>query len=143
MTVGRILERKGYGLETAPPSTKAAAILQHLRDQDIGAIVIVDDNARLYGIVSERDIVRAMADHGPAILDKAVQTIMTERVITATEEESVADIMRLMTEGKFRHVPITREGRLVGLVSIGDLVKHRINELESETEAFRAYIQAA
>jgi CBS domain-containing protein len=143
MTVGRILERKGYGLETAPPSTKIAAIAHHLQDQDIGAIVIVDDNGSLNGIISERDIVRALATHGASILDKPASVIMTKRVITATEDEPAREIMRLMTESKFRHVPITREGRLVGLVSIGDLVKHRISELENETEAFRVYIQAA
>jgi CBS domain-containing protein len=143
MTVGRILERKGFGLETAPPTTKVAAIASHLSDQGIGSIVIVDDGGNLKGIVSERDIVRALVDKGPSVLEKPVRDIMTQKVITATEEESVAEIMRLMTESKFRHVPITREGKLVGLVSIGDLVKHRISELENETEAFRSYIQAA
>ena len=143
MTVGRILERKGYGLETAPPSTKIAAIANHLTDQGIGSVVIIDDAGHLIGIVSERDIVRALAEQGPAVLEKPVREIMTQRVITATEDEPVAEIMRLMTESKFRHVPITREGKLIGLVSIGDLVKHRISELENETEAFRNYIQAA
>ena len=144
MTVGRILERKGYGLETAPPSTKIAAIANHLTDQGIGSVVIViDDAGHLIGIVSERDIVRALAEQGPAVLEKPVREIMTQRVITATENEPVAEIMRLMTESKFRHVPITREGKLIGLVSIGDLVKHRISELENETEAFLNDIQAA
>lgn len=143
MTVGRILERKGYGLETAPPSTKVAAISHQLNEQGIGAIVIVDDGGSMKGIVSERDIVRALAKHGAAALERPAQEIMTANVITGTEEEPVNEIMRLMTEGKFRHVPITRDGKLVGLVSIGDLVKHRITELEKETEAFRAYIRAA
>lgn len=143
MTVGRILEAKGYGLETAPPSTKIAAISHHLNEQGIGAIVIVDEGGRLKGIVSERDIVRALDAHGNAALEKAAQEIMTINVVTATEEEPVDEIMRLMTESKFRHLPITRDGKLVGLVSIGDLVKHRITQLEHETEAFRAYIRAA
>jgi CBS domain-containing protein len=143
MTVGRILERKGYGLETVSPSTTIAAISHHLNDQGIGAVVIVDDSGRLKGIVSERDIVRALAAHGPSALDKPAHEIMTANVITATEDEPVDEIMRLMTESKFRHVPIARDGKLVGLVSIGDLVKHRITELEKETEAFRAYIRAA
>jgi CBS domain-containing protein len=143
MTVGRILERKGYGLETAPPATKVAAISHQLNEQGIGAIVIVDDGGGMKGIVSERDIVRALAKHGAAALEWPAHEIMTVNVITGTEEEPVNEIMRLMTESKFRHVPITRDGKLVGLVSIGDLVKHRITELETETEAFRAYIRAA
>lgn len=143
MTVGRILEHKGYGLETACPDTSIETVAKQLKDQNIGAVVITDDSGRLLGILSERDIVRALAEQGPGILKKKAEALMTMHIVTAVEDESVSDIMRLMTEGKFRHVPITREGRLVGLVSIGDLVKHRISELESEAEAFRAYIMAA
>lgn len=143
MTVGRILERKGFGIETASAQTSVAAITQQLDEQSIGAIVIVDDKEQLQGIVSERDVVRVLAAQGSAVLKKPASDIMTSRVVTATEDESAEELMRLMTEGKFRHVPITRDGRLVGLVSIGDLVKHRISELENEAEAFRAYILAA
>ncbi|MES2905420.1 MAG: CBS domain-containing protein [Pseudomonadota bacterium] len=143
MTVGRILERKGYGVETALAQTTIAEISKQLQEQGIGAVIIVDAKENLLGIVSERDIVRALSSSGTAVLKKSAQEIMTDRVVTATEDEPVGEIMRLMTEGKFRHVPITRDARLVGLVSIGDLVKHRIGELENEAEAFRSYILAA
>lgn len=143
MTVGRILEVKGYGLETARPDTSIAAIVQQLHQHNIGAVVVTDSKQRLLGILSERDIVRALAEQGRSVLKQRASDLMTARVVTAGEDESASDIMRLMTEGKFRHVPIMREGHLVGLVSIGDLVKHRISQLENEAEAFRAYIMAA
>ena len=143
MTVGLILETKGFGVESARPETLISDILVQLEENNIGAIVIMDARDRLMGILSERDIVRAMAGGGKSVLTQKASTLMTERVVTALESQSAADVMRMMTEGKFRHVPIVRQGQLIGLISIGDLVKHRISQLETEAEAFRQYIRAA
>jgi CBS domain-containing protein len=109
----------------------------------IGAVVILGAGGRLAGILSERDIVRALSEHGAAALDLTVGQVMTRNVATCADDESVASIMERMTAGKFRHMPVISDGQLTGLISIGDVVKHRVEEIESESEAMRDYIRTA
>jgi len=120
---------------------KAAA--QLLSTHRIGAVLIRGAGGRLAGILSERDIVRAVSELGASALTLPVSQVMTRNVATCAEEDSVANIMEWMTAGKFRHMPVVSKGELVGLVSIGDVVKHRVGEIEQESEAMRGYIQTA
>ena len=121
----------------------SAAEGDDLAGKRIGAAVILGADRRIAGIISERDIVRALAERGAAVLDEPVSGTMTRKVMTCNEGESVASIMERMTAGKFRHLPVVDQGRLVGLVSIGDIVKHRVHEMERESGAMRDYIMTA
>ena len=114
-----------------------------LAERRIGAVLILGADRRIIGILSERDIVRALAERGTAALDEPVSRTMTREVETCTESETVATIMERMTGGKFRHMPVVEQGRVIGLVSIGDIVKHRLGEMERESAAMRDYIQTA
>ena len=125
------------------PTANLAAAAKLLVANHIGALVIRGAGGRLSGILSERDIVRALSDHGAAALDSPVGQVMTRDVETCGEDESVASIMERMTTGKFRHMPVLRKGKLVGLISIGDVVKQRVDEVEAELEAMRDYIRTA
>ena len=109
----------------------------------IGAVVILGAGGRLAGILSERDIVRALSEHGAAALDLTVGQVMTRNVATCADDESAASIMERMTAGKFRHMPVIADGQLTGLISIGDVVKQRLGEMERESEQLRDYIQTA
>ncbi len=142
MTVAHLLKRKGHTVTVAAPDAPLGRICDMLMEHKIGAIVIVDDGGRVLGIISERDLVRAISIHGATALARPVSTIMTRHVVSAPETERVEDVMRKMTEGRFRHVPVMKDGRLVGIVSIGDVVKHRLSELEAEADALRYYIRA-
>lgn len=143
MTVKAILSRKGHVVFTLEPEMTLAAAANMLAQRHIGAAVVVDANARILGMLSERDIVRALATRGAAALDLGVDQVMTRRVVTCSETDTVGDIMERMTAGKFRHLPVVEEDRLVGIVSIGDIVKHRLEEVVRETEAMRDYILTA
>ena len=140
MDVATILRSKGSEVTTAPPETSVADIAQILKGQGIGAIVISSDGAQVHGIVSERDILRALADHGAEILDREVSEFMTAGVFTCSPEDRVNDLMAIMTERRIRHLPVTVDGELTGIVTIGDLVKHRLDEIEREADALRSYI---
>jgi CBS domain-containing protein len=143
MKVKDILAGKGsdvVGIEPAATLQSAATLLAQKK---IGAVVIRGAGGRLAGILSERDIVRAVAKQGPAALDLPVAQAMTREVITCTEDDTCAEIMERMTSGKFRHLPVLRDNALVGLISIGDVVKQRVEEIERETEAMRDYIRTA
>lgn len=140
MNVKLILDRKGRDVATAAPTAQIVEITKILAERRIGAVVLTGADDRLVGIVSERDVVRALAIKGPAMLTDPVSTIMTRGVVTCTPDERVDEIMRKMTEGKFRHIPVVAEGRLAGIISIGDVVKQRMTELEAETNAMRDYI---
>jgi CBS domain-containing protein len=143
VTVKRLLDSKGRAVATAAADVGNKDIVALLASKRIGAVVIVDDDRRVEGIVSERDVVRALSVSGAAMLDQPVSTIMTRVVETCAEADRIGDIMRRMTEGKFRHVPVVdASGRLDGIVSIGDVVKHRVSELEAEANAMRDYIVA-
>ena len=129
------------------PSRSVAASLAEaikvLAEKRIGAALILGADRRIAGIISERDIVRALAERGATVLGEPVSQTMTRKVETCNENETVATIMERMTAGKFRHMPVVDQGRLVGVVSIGDIVKHRVHEMERESVAMRDYIMTA
>ncbi len=114
-----------------------------LNERRVGALVVEDSGGALAGIVSERDIVRSLAAHGASALDLPVSRVMTSDVITTVESATVQSVMSEMTEGRFRHLPVMDQGRLAGIVSIGDVVKHRLAEMEDEQQALREYIATA
>ena len=143
MTVSNILADKGRDIVTIEPSASLAEAIKVLAEKRIGAALVLGADRRIAGIISERDIVRALADRGAAMLDEPVSQTMTRKVETCNESETVATIMERMTSGKFRHLPVVDQGRLVGVVSIGDIVKHRVHEMESEQVAMRDYIMTA
>jgi CBS domain-containing protein len=143
MTVKAILSRKGSDVLTIEPTATLAAAVELLAARRIGAVVITGPDRQVIGILSERDIVRAFAASGAAALDQQVGQVMTRKVMTCTEAETVASLMERMTQGKFRHLPVVERGRLVGIVSIGDIVKHRLGEMENESSALREYILTA
>jgi CBS domain-containing protein len=147
MNVKTILAAKkrnlGGDLISIEPAADLAAAAKLLATHRIGAIVIRGAGGRLAGILSERDIVRALAENGAAGLDLTVGQVMTRNVETCGENDSCASIMERMTAGKFRHLPVVDNGRLIGLISIGDVVKQRVEEIESESEAMRDYIRSA
>ena len=143
MTVGIILAGKGREIFTIEPNATLAEAVRLLAERRIGAAPILGADRRIAGIISERDVVRALAERGAAALDEPVSRTMTRRVETCGEGETVANLMERMTAGKFRHMPVVDQGRLVGLVSIGDIVKHRVQEMERESVAMRDYIMTA
>src|SRR5436309_14006860 len=125
MTVKAIMSRKGSDVLTIEPTATLAAAVQLLAERRIGAVVITGADGQVIGILSDRDIVRAIASRGPAALDEAVGQVMTRKVLTCAEADTVSSLMERMTAGKFRHLPVVDRGRLTGIVSIGDIVKHR------------------
>ena len=143
MTVKRILASKGGEVLTIEPTAVLATAAKLLSERRIGALVVTGADRRIVGIISERDIVRALSEHGADALAQPVGQVMTRDVTTCGEDDSVASIMERMTAGKFRHLPVVAEGELVGLISIGDVVKQRVEEIESESEAMRDYIRTA
>ena len=144
MTVKAILSRKGNDVITIEPTVTLSAAVNILAEHRIGALVVVAGaDKQVAGILSERDIVRALAQRGPGALEEAVGQVMTRKVVTCTESDTVAALMERMTQGKFRHLPVVERGKLVGLVSIGDVVKHRLGEMEHESNALREYILTA
>jgi len=143
MTVAIILAAKGREVVTIEPGASLAEAVQLLAGRHIGAVLTLGADRRIVGIISERDIVRALAEGGAAALEEPVSRTMTRKVETCGESETVASIMERMTAGKFRHMPVVDQGRLVGIVSIGDIVKHRLREMERESMAMRDYIMTA
>ncbi len=143
MTVSIILAGKGREVLTIEPNASLGEAVSLLAEKRIGAALILGADRRIAGIISERDIVRALAERGAAVLDEPVSRTMTRKVETCTASETVANIMERMTAGKFRHMPVVEQGRLVGVVSIGDIVKHRLHEMESKSVAMRDYIMTA
>ncbi len=139
MTVSAILKAKDTKTITLPSSATLAQACTFLSDNRIGTVLIVDD-AKLCGIVSERDIVRIMAASGGGALDDKVSSCMTSKLITCTGADTVSHVMELMTNGRFRHVPIVENDKLVGIISIGDVVKYRMAEVEREAQEIRDYI---
>ena len=142
MTVSTILAGKGREVISVEPSASLADAVRLLASKRIGAALILGADRRIAGIISERDIVRVLA-RGPSALDEPVSRTMTRKVETCNATETVSSIMERMTAGKFRHVPVVDRGRVVGIVSIGDIVKHRLHEMERESEAMRDYIATA
>ena len=143
MRIRDVLRVKGTSVVTVTPDTKVRRLLQVLADHGIGAVVVSEDGTSVGGIVSERDVVRALAQRGAAVMSEPVTEIYTAEVRTVTPDTSLDDVMRLMTEHRMRHAPVMANGALSGLVSIGDVVKNRIDELETERTALSDYITTA
>jgi CBS domain-containing protein len=142
MTVAAILSRKGRDVVTVPTDRSIADVIQMLAEYRIGAVVVADADNRILGIVSERDVVRALV-RGPNALDGTVASIMTAKVVTCTDHDTINDVMARMTDGRFRHLPVVEDGKIAGIVSIGDVVKARIEQVEREADEMRAYIAMA
>jgi CBS domain-containing protein len=140
MSVQHILAEKSGDVVTIAPDRTLADAARLLAERRIGAVIVSEANRPVAGILSERDIVRALARSGAGALDHAVRDHMTADVVTCTSQMVIAEVMELMTRGKFRHLPVVEGGRLVGIVSIGDAVKRRLAEMESEQQAMREYI---
>jgi CBS domain-containing protein len=143
MIVKSIIDAKGRDVLTIEPGTSLDSAAKLLAERRIGALVVLGAEQHVVGIISERDIVRAIAERGTAALQEQVSQVMTRKVVTCTMDETLNSIMGRMTAGKFRHVPVIEHGKLGGIVSIGDVVKHRIVEIEQESAALRDYIQTA
>ena len=142
MTVRAILDSKGHHIVSVEPDAKLSAAVKLLSERKIGAVLAMSQG-RVEGILSERDVVRELGERGARVLDESVSTVMTRRVVSCRPSDTVAAIMEMMTLGKFRHLPVLEEGMVVGLISIGDIVKWRVREFENEQEALREYIKTA
>lgn len=140
MNVEAILRSKGRSVATIAPTATVGNAVRELKSRGIGALVVSDESGRVAGILSERDIVHALAEHGAALLAMKVDQLMTRRVVTCSPEDTVSELMARMTERRFRHLPVLKEGALIGIVSIGDLVKNRIEEVEFEASSLRSFI---
>jgi CBS domain-containing protein len=140
MRISNVLRTKGTQVVTVTPDTKVRGLLAILAEHRIGAVVVSHDGASVDGIASERDIVRALAQRGAAVMSEPVTAIYTAEVHTVTPDTPLEDVMRMMTERRVRHAPVVVEGSLRGIVSIGDVVKNRIDELETERTTLTDYI---
>ena len=143
MTVQAILSHKGSDVLTIEPTAELAAAVKILAERRIGALVVTGADRRVVGIISERDVVRTFGQRGTEAFSVPVSDVMTRRVVTCSSRETVAEIMERMTAGKFRHVPVVEQDRLAGIISIGDVVKYRLHEMEHESEVLHDYIRTA
>lgn len=142
MLIQEVLARKAPGVLTVPAQTSVRDLLRRLAEHHIGALVVSPDGSTVAGIVSERDVVRRLVMAGTALLDQPVSQIMTARVRTCSLTDTVEELMVLMTQQRFRHVPVVDGGRLIGIVSIGDVVKQRLDEVQTERDHLSAYINS-
>jgi len=140
MNVAAILKQKGRAVTTASPGMSLLEVANKLSAKRIGAIVIVGAGGEVSGIVSERDVIRALASQGAACLERPVSETMTRQVVSCQEADTLDELMAMMTARRFRHLPVVTDGALVGIVSIGDVVKHHVAEVEMEATAMREYI---
>ncbi len=141
MKVAAILKAKGASVATTPPDETVSTIVWELRSKNIGALVISEDGITVLGLIAERDIIHGLAEHGARLLGLRASQLMTQPVLTCAREDSVTTVMALMTRHRVRHIPVVEDGKLRGIVSIGDVVKHRLDELEMEANIIReAYI---
>ena len=140
MNGAAILSLKGRAVTTTSPSTTLLEVARKLAAKRIGAIVIVGAKGAVAGIISERDIIRCLSAHGPDCLTSSVAEAMTKEVVTCQETDTLDELMAMMTARRFRHLPVLTDGALVGIISIGDVVKHHVAEVEMEATAMRDYI---
>jgi CBS domain-containing protein len=140
MNVAAILKQKGRAVSTVSPTVSLLEAAQRLSTKRIGAVVVVGSRGEVAGIVSERDIIRALATEGAECLERPVSEMMTRQVVTCQEADTLDELMAMMTARRFRHLPVITDGALVGIVSIGDVVKHHVAEVEMEATAMRDYI---
>jgi CBS domain-containing protein len=143
MTVTAILNRKGSEVVTIEPSADLFTVIKRLQEKHIGALVVTGPDGRIVGIISERDVVRALAERGQRALAEPISVMMTRNVVTCIPNETVIALMARMTAGKFRHMPVAEQGCLAGIVSIGDVVKSRLDEIGRESADLREYIRTA
>jgi len=140
MNVATILKAKGRSVTTARPDQSLSEVASKLSSRKIGAVVVVGESGAVVGIISERDVIRAIAERGAAALDMQVSRFMTRDVVTCSETSLVDEMMEMMTSGRFRHLPVVEDGALVGIVSIGDVVKNHVATVEMEVSAMRSYL---
>jgi CBS domain-containing protein len=140
MLIETILRSKGSDVATVRPDARVGDVVEELKRRNIGALVVSEDEVTVIGIISERDVVRALPDAGTSVLDRTVADLMTTDVATCDMQASAAELMQLMTTRRIRHVPVVDSGRLVGLVSIGDVVRNRVDELEVEAKTLHEYL---
>jgi CBS domain-containing protein len=138
--ISEVLRRKGNAVATVAPTSTIDEVVDALARFGVGALVVSADGTTVDGIISERDVVRALAAHGRDVVDRAAADVMTREVVTCSESATIEQLMTEMTERRFRHVPVTDDGRLVGIVSIGDVVNARVRNLETETRQLTNYI---
>jgi len=143
MIVKSILAGKGGDVAIIEPTADLNAAVKMLAERHIGAVVILGADHRVIGILSERDIVRALAERGSNALTEPVSQVMTREVKTCSEDDPVGGLMEQMTTGRFRHMPVVKQDKLIGIVSIGDVVKSRVEEIDQEAKSLRDYIQTA
>jgi len=141
MIVKNILADKRGNVATIEPTTDLAAAVKLLAERRIGAVVVLGADHRIVGTLSERDIVRSLAEYGPTALHKPISQVMTRDVKTCSEDDTIEQLMERMTTGKFRHMPVVQQGKLIGIMSIGDVVKSRVEEIDREAQALREYVQ--
>lgn len=142
MTVRKLLQGKGNFVPFVRSDSSVGDAIELMEADEAGALVVTDDQRRIKGIVSERDVVRALSSHGANVMQASVSEIMTHDVITCAEEQPIARILQLMDEHQIRHIPITKDGELHGIVNMLDLVKYRLEQLEKEAEALTAYVRS-
>ena len=143
MIVKSILSAKGGAVVSIDPTAALGTAVKTLAEHRIGALLVLGPDRRLIGILSERDIVRVLAEHGAGVLAQPLSQVMTRKVVTCSQTDSVGVLMERMTVGKFRHLPVVEQDQVIGIISIGDVVKHRLQEIEQESEALKDYIQTA
>ena len=143
MHVAQILKTKGNTVTSVSPDMPIAEAVATLAKRRIGAVLVTQGEDRVAGILSERDIVRGLAEHGARLLAMPVSTLMTKAVVTCAPDNTIDEIMQEMTTRRFRHLPVLDEGHLVGIISIGDVVKNRLDELAAESDMLRSYIAGA
>jgi len=143
MNVDAILKVKGDAVVTIRPTATIAEAVRLLCEKRIGALVVSANGTEPLGILSERDIVHGLGKEGASLLERRVEDLMTKTVVTCAPQDRVADLMALMTERRIRHIPVLRNGKLAGLISIGDVVKNRLDEIELETTSLKAYVAGA
>jgi CBS domain-containing protein len=143
MIIKSILATKGSDVISIEPNATLENAVQMLTQHRIGALLVLGPDRRVVGILSERDVVRALAERGASVLTQPLSQVMTRRVVTCSPSDSVGVLMERMTTGKFRHLPVIEQDQVTGIISIGDVVKHRLQEIEQESAALRDYIQTA
>lgn len=140
MNVASILKAKGRAVTTVRPTATLLDVAKKLGPKKIGAVVVVGDNGQVAGIISERDIIRVVSEQGAAALSLAVADVMTRNVVACGETSELDELMEMMTKGRFRHLPVIEDEALVGIISIGDVVRHHVAEVEMEVSAMRNYL---
>ncbi len=143
MTVQRILDEKGAHAPFVKPNASISDVLEMLESEDVGALIVSTDGVTIDGIISERDVVRGLRSFGSTILDHAVEDVMVTDVITCTADDPISSVIRQMDERQIRHMPVVDDGKLAGIVSIRDVVKLRLGEVESESNSMRSYISGS